>query len=178
VPLPHGFQAARGAARAFFAHTESAPCLCRPARRPARPGRNIRTALNGDTTGSSPSYALVAAAAGPHPPTPTHTRASLLLLPRVACALCFPCRRVLRGSTVERALLAARLAVDEHGALRQLHGSDVGAGGDQGLERRSPGRAPLAQGSLRAGTDCDATLSSLRLVGRSIGSALIGWSLF
>jgi hypothetical protein len=63
------------------------------------------------------------------------------------------------SARVERTLLAARLAVDDHGALRQLHGSNVGGVGDQGLEQHRLGRAPLAQGSFRAGMDWRTVMS-------------------
>jgi hypothetical protein len=66
---------------------------------------------------------------------------------------------VLVSARVERTLLAARLAVDDHGALRQLHGSNVGGVGDQGLEQHRLGRAPLAQGSFRAGMDWRTVMS-------------------
>jgi len=81
------------------------------------------------------------------------------------------------SSCAERCLLGAAPVVDEHGALRQLDGSEVGAGGAQGLERGRTGRAALAQGSLRAGriTDHGFVLLTDRLGIACLGVVLTGF---
>ena len=84
---------------------------------------------------------------------------------------------LLCSSCAERCLLGAAPVVDEHGALRQLDGSEVGAGGAQGLERGRTGRAALAQGSLRAGriTDHGFVLLTDRLGIACLGVVLTGF---
>jgi hypothetical protein len=81
-------------------------------------------------------------------PLPQPRPLGAALLPLLSCV-----------ARVERTLLATRLVVDDHGALRQLHGSNVGGVGDQGLEQHRLGRAPLAQGSFRAGMDWRTVMS-------------------
>lgn len=121
-PVAHGFQAARALARCFFFFALTRKVQTRSVKRRGNPNRP-----NGDAAHCFPRVAIKSRTR-----TCARSCASLLLL----------------YSLFTR---AGWLAVDEHGALHQPDGSEDGAGGGQGLERRRPGRAPLAAGRLRAG---------------------------